>query len=75
MSFFGNCQVSQNLTKQEEAEDDEGTYNVVCGREKTDDGGFFSFFLSFRWQFSQEEEEEEEEEEVITVDISDKEPV
>jgi hypothetical protein len=30
-----------------------------------------SFFLSFRWQFSQEEEEEV----VITVEISDKEPV
>jgi hypothetical protein len=44
----------------------------VCGREKTDDGGFFSFFLSFRWHF---EEEEEKEEEVITVDVSDKEPV
>jgi hypothetical protein len=74
LSFFWNCQVSQNLTKQEE--DDEGTYNFVCGREKTDDGGFFlSFFLSFRWQFSQKEEEEEEEEEVITVDVSDKEPV
>jgi hypothetical protein len=57
LSFFGNCQVSQNLTKQQEEEeaDDEGTYNFVCGREKTDDGGFFlSFFLSFRWQFSQE---------------------
>jgi hypothetical protein len=32
-----------------------------------------SFFLSFRWQFSQKEEEEEEV--VITVEISDKEPV
>jgi hypothetical protein len=45
--FFGNCQVSQNLTKQEEEEeaDVEGTYNFVCGRENTDDGGFFlSFF-------------------------------
>jgi hypothetical protein len=43
--FLGNCQVSQNLTKEKEEDDDEGIYNFVCGRERTDDGGFFlSFF-------------------------------